>query len=209
MIESVEVFDSETMRTIVLSNKECEFEYRVSIFKKRKELLVTRVTFVLSKTGVVDYSYKDLEKYFGRKQIVAPTLAQVRTAIVSTRIGKLPNVKMVGTAGSVFVHPIIPQSRAEELQKRFPELLIVPYGSGTAKVIAGRLLDMLGWKGTRDGNVGTYATHALAVVNYGSNNAQEVYDFAERMRKDAKEKTDINLEFEVNLIGNFTDKIKM
>jgi len=64
----------------------------------------------------------------------------------------------------------------------------------------------LGWKGVRQGNVGTHSTHALAVVNYGTDNAQEVYDFAQQMKKDAKTKTGVDLNFEVNLVGNFVDK---
>ncbi|OHA79888.1 MAG: UDP-N-acetylenolpyruvoylglucosamine reductase [Candidatus Yonathbacteria bacterium RIFCSPHIGHO2_01_FULL_51_10] len=205
-IDSVTVFDTESMSIRTLSREECKFEYRDSLFKKKKQLVVVRVVFSLAREGTVNYSYKDLEKYFSRKNMSAPTLAQVRDAVVAIRTGKLPNVRTIGTAGSFFVHSIVSESDAEKVRREFPELLTVPYGNGTVKVIAGRLLDILGWKGVRQGNVGTHSTHALAVVNYGTDNAQEVYDFAQQMKKDAKTKTGVDLNFEVNLVGNFVDK---
>ncbi len=204
VIESVKVFDSETMRMRTLSNEECEFVYRRSIFKNKRQFIVTKVTFILSRTGTIDCSYKDIKKYFERKHIIVPTLVQMRNAIVAIRTGKLPDVRKMGTAGSFFVHPIVSQEQAEKLKEKFPDLSIVPYMDGMVKIIAGRLLDMLGWKGAREGNVGTHQTHALAIVNYGTDNAQEIYHFAERMRKDAKEKTGIDLEFEVHIVGDFS-----
>ncbi len=203
-IESVEVFDSETMRVRTMSHAACGFAYRQSMFKKEKHLIVTKVTFILSRERAINGSYKDVEKYFERKRITAPTLAQTRDAVVAIRTGKLPDIKKVGTAGSFFMHPIVSQKSAEELQARFPDLSFVPYTEGAVKIIAGRLLDTLGWKGVREGNVGTHATHALAIINYGTHNAQEIYNFASRMKKDAKEKTGVEIEFEVRIVGDFS-----
>lgn len=207
-IEWVEVLDTQTMQVVRMKKEACEFKYRESVFKRNRNLIIVFVSFLLNKHGVVSAMYKDVEKYFSRKGIVAPSIADMRTAIIEIRRGKLPNPLNVGTAGSFFVHPVVLESRALYAQKLFPEISFIPTEDGYVKVISGRLLDLLGWKDYRQGNVGTYKTHALAIVNYGSNNAQEVFCLAERMRKDAKEKTGIDLEYEVRLVGKFECKEK-
>lgn len=202
-IESVEVFDADTEQIHTLTNNECKFAYRDSVFKSQKNLIVTRVAFLLEKNGNVNYEYKDLQKHFARKNIKRPTLAEVREAVVTIRRGKLPRIEEVGTAGSFFMHPVVAAEEAEKLKKVFPDALTVPYELGKEKIISGRLLDILGWKNVAEGGVGTHHTHALTIVNHGENNAREVYEFAQKMRHDVKEKTGIDLEFETQLIGKF------
>ena len=48
-----------------LSNQECGFAYRDSMFKHKKgRYVVVRVDFRLKKGGKVDIEYKDLKEYF-------------------------------------------------------------------------------------------------------------------------------------------------
>ena len=68
------------------------------------------------------------------------------------------------------------------------------------KIPAGRLLDELGWKGKRVGNVGTYEKHALVVVNYGGATGQETLEFAQKMQEEVKMNFEIDLEPEVNVV---------
>ena len=150
-----------------------------------------------------------MEKYFERKRITAPTLAQTRDAVVAIRTGKLPDIKKVGTAGSFLCIRLCLKSRLKNSKARFPDLSFVPYTEGAVKIIAGRLLDTLGWKGVREGNVGTHATHALAIINYGTHNAQEIYNFASRMKKDAKEKTGVEIELKCALSGIFRNVTRL
>ena len=66
VIEWVEVFDTKTGEIKKLTNEECRFGYRDSIFKhpEGKSLVVTRVAFRLHKDGVPNLVYKDLQNYF-------------------------------------------------------------------------------------------------------------------------------------------------
>ena len=68
------------------------------------------------------------------------------------------------------------------------------------KIPAGRLLDELGWRNKRIGNVGTFEKHALVIVNYGGATGAEIYEFAESMRADVKNNFDIDLEYEVVIV---------
>lgn len=69
------------------------------------------------------------------------------------------------------------------------------------KIPAGRLLDELGWKGKRIGNVGTFEKHALVVVNYGGATGKEILEFTQMMQEDVKKNFGIELTSEVNVIA--------
>ncbi|MBU6427168.1 UDP-N-acetylmuramate dehydrogenase [Patescibacteria group bacterium] len=72
-IETVRVLDLNSMKFKELTNKECEFGYRDSIFKKQKgRYIVTAVSFRLKKGGRANIDYADLQEYFGRKQARNP-----------------------------------------------------------------------------------------------------------------------------------------
>lgn len=205
-IDRVEAFDIETGEERVFSNAECGFAYRDSMFKRPdgKKYIVTRVSFLLHSFGTLNTVYKDVAEYFAQRKINAATLADMRNAIVDIRTRKLPDMRHIGTAGSFFENPIVSIVKKDDLLDRYPELVWYPFGESGIKISAAWLIDHIGeWKGKRDGNVGTYERHALVFVNYASENAREIYDFAERIRADVKNKTGIDLNMEVSLLGDF------
>lgn len=196
-IYSVDVFDIEKKEIKTFLNKECEFGYRESIFKKNKNFVVVSVTFDLSKHGAPRIEYEDVKKYFIETGAVIPSLAQIRAAIVGIRTKKMPQPPL-GTAGSFFKNPIIGTEQYEGLKKTFPEIKAYPQGDNTVKLAAAWLLDHVGqWRGTRRGDAGVHENQALILVNYGSATASEMLKLADDMKKDIKEKTDVTLEEEV------------
>ena len=56
-------------------------------------------------------------------------------------------------------------------------------------------------KGVSDGNVGTWPTQPLAIVNYGAATADELDFFANEIKNKIFEKTKITLDQEVNRIA--------
>lgn len=68
------------------------------------------------------------------------------------------------------------------------------------KIPAGRLLDELGWRGKRIGNVGTFEKHALVVVNYGGATGLEILNFSQKMQEDIRKNFEIELVPEVKII---------
>src|SRR3989344_5624072 len=92
---------------VELSNKECCFDYRHSIFKKNKGLIVLGAELLLSKNHKPSLSYPDLKKRFSG---LSPTISEVRRAVIDIRRNKLPYPEEVGNAGSFFKNPIIPIS---------------------------------------------------------------------------------------------------
>lgn len=199
-IISVEAFNIETMQIETFLRDECEFGYRESIFKKNKNLIVMSASFSLKEGSTTNINYDDVKKYFENKKITEPTLAEIREAIIVIRTAKMP-APGVGTAGSFFKNPILPMSKYEELKKQFPELKAYPQGDNTIKLSAAWLLDHVGgWRGVRHGDVAVHEKQALILVNYGTASAQEILFFADEMKSDIKNKTDVLLEEEVVIV---------
>lgn len=199
-IISVEVFDPKTGKADILANTDCAFGYRDSIFKHEegKHFIITRVTFRLRKDVPLKTDYKDVAAYFAEKTISAPTLRELRDAIVAIRTKKLPDISQLGTAGSFFKNPVISEQKFAELREKYPELPSFPAEAGSVKVPAAWLLDKVcGFKGIREGDAGVFENQALVLVNYGNASAAEIDALAKRMEKAVEEKTGIRLEREV------------
>jgi UDP-N-acetylmuramate dehydrogenase len=201
-IDWVEVFDFKDKTLKKLSNTQCQFGYRDSYFKHEgKGLVVTRVAFMLSKTEKLSLDYKDLVNYFAEKKILA-TLESVRQAVIEIRTIKLPDIKILGTAGSFFKNPIIAKSAYEQLRKTYPEMPAFPIDAQTVKIPAAWLLDKVcGFKGTRRGAIGVYENQALVLVNFGGGTAAEIKHLAADMIFEVLDKTGITLEREVEYVG--------
>ncbi len=197
-IESVEVFDTESLEFKVLSNKECKFGYRSSIFKtpEGKSLVVTGATFRLSKLAEPKIGYKDLALYFKDKGI--PTALEVRDAVTHIRGRKFPDLDTYGTAGSFWKNIICEASVAESLKAKYPDLPVYDAADGKKKLSTAFILDKVcGLREYRVGNVGLFAAQTLVVTNYGGATAEEIKNFIAKVKLIVKEKTGIVLEEEV------------
>ncbi len=218
---SLDAVELTTGKIKTFNKEECEFKYRDSIFKQtlKNKYFITSVHFKLSKKfKIVDDSYhsryeslKDELKSFSKETY---TLKDIYNAVVRLRQKKLPDPNKVGTIGSTFANPFLNKLQLKRLQEKFPDIQYYPIDKmqypnlddeilkniEIVKVPAGWLLEEAGWKNKRSGNVGTHPNHALCVVTYDGATPEDVYNFTEEMRKDFKEKYNIELEYEVNVI---------
>ncbi|MBI5401009.1 MAG: UDP-N-acetylmuramate dehydrogenase [Candidatus Yonathbacteria bacterium] len=199
-IYSVEALDAETMQVKTFLRGECEFGYRESIFKKNKNLIVLSSTFKLVFDGTPQIGYEDVKKYFTEKKITKSTLVEIREAIVSIRTAKMPEFSL-GTAGSFFKNPIVGAVHYGMLKRKFPEMKAYLQGDGRVKLSAAWLLDKVGnWRAVRHGDAGVHEKQALILVNYGTATANEIISLANEMKKDIKQKTNVDLEEEVVIV---------
>ncbi len=183
-----------------LTNEDCEFGYRSSIFKTdlKNQFIVSSVTFNLSKKEKPLLEYRPLKETF--KQFEKPNLENIRDAVISIRRKKLPEINEIGSAGSFFKNPIIPVEKYKDIKSKNDEIPAYPFTQGEMKVPAAWLIEQCGWKGKREGDVGVYPKHALVIVNYGNASGKEIFDFSERIKLSVREKFEINLELEVTVI---------
>lgn len=183
-----------------LSNAECRFGYRHSIFKDelKGQCLISKVRFQLSKKEHFTITYQGLvDELRLQNEMLSPQ--KVAQAVVTVRNRKLPDISKIGCAGSFFQNPMIPESDFLKLKEKFPNLISFPMKDGRIKLAAGQLIELCGMKGTRDGNVGIYPNQALVIVNYGGASGQEVQLFYQKVQQKVNEMFGIHIIPEVNI----------
>lgn len=184
------------------SNRECEFDYRSSIFKTKAkdEYIILNVTFRFSKKPVLNTSYGAIEQELDRMGVENPDIKDVSNAVVAIRSSKLPDPARIGNAGSFFKNPVVPLSDFSKLKNQFDDIPAYPQPDGTVKLAAGWLIEKAGWKGKKMGNYGVHTNQALVLVNYGGAKGQDIYNLSEEILVDIKTKFGVVLEREVNMI---------
>ena len=200
-IHEVEAIQLEQAVTVKLQAVECQFAYRDSVFKHayKNQYLITRVLFRLSKKPDFRLDYgairSELEKY--GEEI---SLKTIRQAILRIRQEKLPDVKMLPSAGSFFKNPVVSPEKAEQLLRQHPKLPIYQTEDGRCKLAAGWLIEQCGWKGKNLGNAGVYEKQALVLVNRGGADGTEIARLANAVKKDVFMRFAIWLEPEVYIM---------
>lgn len=200
VIDTVDAIDLESGKRMHYSNRQCKFSYRNSIFKTtlKGRVIITHVTFILHKNPQLAVGYKDLEIELSKYEEV--NLKVIRTAIIAIRQRKLPDPELLANAGSFFKNPEVSTKTIESLRDRYSEMPHFESKKGMYKVPAAWLIEQCGWKGRREGNIGTFEKQPLVIVNYGSASGSEILAFSEKVRQAVKEKFGILLETEVNIL---------
>ncbi|MDL2330851.1 UDP-N-acetylmuramate dehydrogenase [Odoribacter sp. OttesenSCG-928-A06] len=197
-IQEVKAIDINTQKIVSFSNKECLFAYRDSVFKQKGGFIITSVVFKLQLNYQYTPKYKDLNEEL--KEIASPTIKEVRDAVISIRKRKLPDEKELPNCGSFFKNPYITKEQAEILSREFPELPVFPHEGNWLKTSAAFLIDKAGYKGKREGNIGSYPKQPLIIVNYGSSDGNDIIKFMQEIQKAVKALFQIELEPEVRIL---------
>ncbi|HEX6278439.1 MAG TPA: UDP-N-acetylmuramate dehydrogenase [Pyrinomonadaceae bacterium] len=206
-IVSVRCFDRFQRNVVELSNAQCGFEYRKSIFNstERDRYVVLSVVYRLLRGGEPKIVYKDLlERFDG----VKPTLAATREAVLFIRRSKSmvidpadPNSR---SAGSFFKNPIIDNSLADSIADevgvdRVPKF-VAP--DGMVKVPAAWLIERAGFnKGYVLGNAGISGNHSLAIINRGDATAADIVALKDIIQKRVFDKFGVELHPEPIFVG--------
>lgn len=203
LITKVEGLEIDTVKRIEFSNKDCQFEYRNSIFKNelKGKIVLTSVSFCLTKKShKINASYGAIETELATKNITTPTIKDISEAIISIRRSKLPDPKKIGNSGSFFKNPVISRKQFHKIQTKYPTIPSYIVSNNEIKVPAGWLIQTAGFKGKRFGNYGVHEKQALVLVNYGNASGKEIYQLAQSIQKSILEIFEIDLEIEVNII---------
>ncbi len=216
VIVSVRVLDREMLAIRELSNSDCGFSYRRSIFNSthRGRYIVLRVTYVLRPHSRPRLTYPDLQRYFGERRDL-PSLSEVRDAVLKIRTSKAmvitPGDPDCRSAGSFFKNPIVTQAVATVVEKNArrskrlsaaEELPRFSAEDGKVKLPAAWLIEHAGFhKGFSRGPVGLSSRHTLALVNLGGASARDILALMKEIQARVAEHFGIELEPEPEFVG--------
>lgn len=195
-IEDVLVYDLHKGKLLTFTNEECHFSYRHSVFKNNPRYIVVSVRFKLSNKPKLNLSYGDIAQKASALP-TKPTPQDLRNIIINTRQSKLPDPQELGNVGSFFHNPILPREQVENLLIKHPGIPIFTTSNPEdIKISAGWLIDNLGLKGVRQGNVGVYPKQALVLVNYGGACQSELLQFATWIKAQVRDCYNVQLNIE-------------
>jgi UDP-N-acetylmuramate dehydrogenase len=178
-----------------LTNSQCQFEYRNSIFKTATyaDFFITEVSFQIPKKNSLEYSYGELKEYFST---VTPTPELIAQKVIEIRTRKLPDLEKYPNVGSFFKNPIISKTQCDELKTKFPALVSYPYGLDQTKLSAGQLIELCHFKGAPMGAFSMYEKQALVMVNLGNGDFSQVKNLADKIIQTVKNQFGVTLEIE-------------
>ena len=180
VIERVYTMDVETLEERVFTNEECKFGYRDSIFKHelKGKYIVTSVVY----------------------KVKPGEASKTREEIIQTRMAKLPTVGEVGSAGSFFMNPFVPEEKANELLAQYPDMPHFPVEGERVKIPAAWLIEQCGWKGKTLGGAQVWPKQPLVIANANNATPEDIIALAAQVSASVKEKFGIDIHPEVNYI---------
>jgi len=210
-ISEVRALDLESLEIVTLSNAECRFAYRSSLFNAtdRGRYIVLQVAFTLRPNGRPMIRYADLEKHFAGRS-GEPALQEVRDAVREIRHRKamliVPGEEDARSAGSFFKNPVVTGEFFEELAARLASEQLVlpgyPAPDGFRKIPAAWLVEHAGFaKGYTKARAGISHKHALAIVNRGDATAGQIIALKDEIQAGVKRKFGVELQPEPVFVG--------
>jgi len=216
VIRDVRVLDRRSHNVLVLSNADCGFSYRSSIFKTtaRDRYVILSVNLNLNPGGIPRIEYPDLQEFFDNATDM-PTLSEVRNAVLEIRKEKAmvlspedPDSKSVG---SFFINPTLTPDAIFRLEAeaRTMGLLGLSEGipshgvsAGKEKVPAAWFVERAGFhKGHVQGRAGISNKHALALINRGGAKAQDILELMSSIQTRVKALFGVDLQPEPGFVG--------
>lgn len=196
-IRMVEAVDVSTGRQFTLSQADCQFGYRDSIFKhaEAQNWIVTHVHFWLAKDIAPITSYAELAA------LDNPTPADIFKKVIQVRQQKLPDPAVLGNAGSFFKNPTIEKSQYDKLKETYPAMPGFWLNDNEVKVPAAWLIDNAGFKGVCKDGVCCYHLQPLVLVNQQHATGQALLNLAREIQHKVSQLFSVVLAPEVRLIG--------
>jgi len=193
----VRAFDTQSSRFVTLTNEQCEFGYRDSLFKQNPgRYIITFVVLKLQKSYRQKQYYAALNDYFTENNITDISIMSVFSAVCAIRQLKLPDPSVIANAGSFFKNPCIPSAHFKQLRIAYPDIVGYKVSSDEVKLAAGWLIEDCGWRGFEADGVGVYAKQALVLIHSGESTLAKLLALAEQIKSSVYKRFAVNLEIE-------------
>jgi len=194
VLESVQGVCLSSLQLMNLTNAECCFSYRDSIFKRelKNDFVVTSVVFRLTKHFQPNVAYGPLASWAAENDGFSSQ--QLIDQVCEVRSSKLPDPADIPNAGSFFKNPIVSEELAGKLKAKYPTIPCYPQINGKVKLAAGWLIEQVGWKGKQLGNTSMHKLQALVLTTNGNADLNDVFSIRDAVIADVREKFGVELE---------------
>ena len=196
-----EVFNKNDFSIKTYNLEDCKFEYRNSIFKENKNLIILSVRLKLkNRNHKINSSYGGINDELKKLKISKPTIKDISNVVCSIRKRKLPDPKIIGNAGSFFKNPVVKKDKLEWIKKYFNDVPSYKLDDKNYKIPAAWLIESAGLKGKELDGFGIHKTQPLVLVNYGGARGEDIYKLSLSIKEIIFKIFKIELETEVNII---------
>ncbi len=208
-------YDRDDHRLSSLTNRQCGFSYRHSVFKDTDRYVVLAVHFALPVAAhSAPIRYAELAQALGVPVGGTAPLADVREAVLALRRSKGMVLDAADhdtwSAGSFFTNPILTPEQAAALPADAPRFAAdaprFPAGAGAGagvKTSAAWLIEQSGFaKGHGSGAASLSTKHPLALTNRGGATAADVLTLAREIRDEVDRRFGIRLVPEPVVVGD-------
>ncbi len=184
IIRKVEVYDVKEDKIKIFKNRDCKFNYRDSIFKKNRDLIIISAVFQLKKEEQRKIKRK-VEDYLNFRERTQPLTSFSSGSIFkNVKISALSSKQTGGMKNKNLLKKI------SEL-KEFNKKEMIP---------AGYLIEECGLKGKRIGRAQVSKKHANFIINLDRARAKDVMKLIRLIKQKVKNKFKVQLEEEINFL---------
>ena len=189
VIKFVECLDLESLEIFQLTNSECNFSYRSSIFQSKK-YLITKVSFELETTFNPNLNYKSLSEYVEKNSIniskenIIDTIGRVRAL-------RLPDIKVLPNCGSFFKNPIIDSDQDVD-----SKIDIIEISESFKKLSAASMIGHVKHKFNLQGGIELHKNHDLVLTNPKNASFKELLKSIESIKNTVFNEFGIHLQTE-------------
>ena len=171
-VERVDFLDGSEIRSF--GPAECEFDYRESIFKRRKEWLILGTRLVLPSGDAAALRDRAREIREIRDEKFPPTMR---------------------CAGSIFKNLFLASLPAAAVE------LVPERAVRGGKVASAFFLEQVGAKGMRSGGIEIASYHANLIYNRGGGTAAQIHELVQELKRRVRDRFGFDVEEEVQYIG--------
>jgi UDP-N-acetylmuramate dehydrogenase len=162
------------LKVKIFKNIACQFSYRNSVFKQKDNLVVVSVILKLYRGNKIEIENK-IKKILAKRKEKQPQLA---------------------SPGSYFENPVV---KNPELIQKFENDCNIKCKDD--KLPAGWLIDEVGLRGKKIGNIMVSEEHTNFLVNLGGGKAEEAVMLASLIKQKVRDELGVELKEEVKYVG--------
>lgn len=165
---SLEAYDIERDQFVELTWEDCGFSYRNSIFRSSAagQYAIVSVTLKLFKRTPQPPFYSSLQSYLDENNAKdSYTVQDIRDAVITIRLTKLPDPKLLPNSGSFFKNAIIESWQRDNLLEKYGDIPSFKVDESHFKIPAGWLIENVDLKGEVLHGIKVHSDNAVVLIN--------------------------------------------